>query len=89
MEREDVTSSDYFGIYREIAEILGIENTEKLHNHFRGQQVVFPMKLYSDEYVCEYVTKNLENKTKTKKELAREFQYTERRISEIVRNCKK
>lgn len=89
MEKDENSSSDFYGIYKEIADVLGVENTIKLHSRFKGEQISFPVKLYSDEYVYKYVSWSLNNTTKSKKDLAREFQYTERRINRIVKNCKK
>ena len=46
------------GIYQELAELLGLEVTLKIHEFFRGQQVTFPMRIHSK---C-YVMKELSNK---------------------------
>ena len=48
-----MNKSDYNGVYEELVELLGLENTLKIHKHFRGQQVNFPMRLYSKEYIEE------------------------------------
>ena len=37
------------GIYKEIAEIAGEEIAKTIHANFKGQQVVFPNKLYSSQ----------------------------------------
>lgn len=37
----------YSGVYKEMVEILGEEATLKIYENFRGQQVTFPMRLYS------------------------------------------
>ena len=57
-----MNNSDYKGIYADIAQILGEDTVIKLHRHFRGQQITFPMKLYSNAYVENYILKN--HKTK-------------------------
>ena len=43
------------GIYREIAEIAGEEIARTIHANFKGQQVVFPNKLYSSQYIAEKI----------------------------------
>lgn len=48
----------YAGIYQEMAEIIGSENMKKLYRKFKGQQIVFPQKLYSKTYVKEYLLMN-------------------------------
>ena len=48
--------SDYKGIYSDMVEILGEEIVMKLHEHYRGQQITFPMKLYSNEKTLNFVS---------------------------------
>ena len=31
-----MNKSDYNGVYEELVELLGLENTLKIHKHFRG-----------------------------------------------------
>lgn len=57
-----MNKSDYNGVYEELVELPGLENTLKIHKHFRGQQVNFPMRLYSKEYIEEYLIKNYNGK---------------------------
>lgn len=75
-------NSDYKGIYADMVEILGEEVVLKLHRYYRGQQITFPMKLYSNEYVEYYIQKNY--KTKTIKEMCRELGYTEGWIKQLI-----
>lgn len=74
--------SDYKGIYADMVDILGEEIVIKLHKYYRGQQITFPMKLYSDEYVKRYIEKNY--KIKTLKEMCRELGYTEGWIKQLI-----
>lgn len=37
----------YNDIYKEISEIVGLEATLKIYLRFKGQQVSFPVRLYS------------------------------------------
>ena len=55
--------SDFKGIYAEMSEILGEEIVKIIHKHYKGQQVNFPMKLYSNEYVENYIIENYSEKT--------------------------
>lgn len=79
-------NSDYKGIYADMAEILGEEVVLKLHRYYRGQQITFPMKLYSNAYVENYILKN--HKTKTLKEMCRELGYTEGWIKQILKKIR-
>ena len=51
MENKQESVPVYAGVYEEIAEIIGEERIEEFYERFKGQQFVFPMKLYSREYV--------------------------------------
>lgn len=70
-------------IYEEIALIIGEEQTLKLYENFRGQQITFPQRLYTTEYVARYVKENYNGKNV--RELARKFDYSERRIREFLK----
>lgn len=79
----DVTSADLAGVYREVAEIVGIDNAYKIFHHFRGLQLMFPLKFYSSAYkeqhiIEEYDGKNVRN-------LAKKYEYSESRIRQILR----
>ena len=74
--------SDYKGIYSDMVEILGEEIVMKLHEHYRGQQITFPMKLYSNEYIEKYIVNNYRNKTL--KEMCRDLGYTEGWIKQLL-----
>ena len=74
-------STNLAGIYRDIAEQIGVEDTYKLYEHFKGQQLSLTMRFYSVEYMeatvrAEYNGTNL-------KELARKYDYSERRIESL------
>ena len=74
--------NDYKGIYSDMVEILGEEIVMKLHEHYRGRQITFPMKLYSNEYIEKYIVNNCRNKTL--KEMCRDLGYTEGWIKQLL-----
>lgn len=39
--------SDLMPLYKEMAEIIGVEQTWKIYKHFKGQQVLFPQRIYN------------------------------------------
>ena len=77
-----MNKSDYNGVYEELVELLGLENTLKIHKHFRGQQVNFPMRLYSKSYILEYLNKNYNGKNL--KELSRKLGYTCNWLQQVI-----
>lgn len=48
------------GAYSELANLLGIEAVLKIHSAYRGQQITFPVQLFSKEF---YKSKLLMNTT--------------------------
>lgn len=81
---KEVDISGLHGIYKELAEIIGVDLTIAVFNELKGQQITFPSRLYEKNYVIEEV-KTRYNGTNLK-ELAREFDYTERWIRKLMNN---
>lgn len=55
---EELHTADLVGVYREIAEVIGVEATIMLHERFQGQQITLPKKLYTKEYIVSRVKKD-------------------------------
>lgn len=71
-------------VYNDIAVVIGEEKTIKLYEEFRGQQITFPRRLYNTDYVSAYVKENFNGKNI--RELARKFDYSERRVREFLKS---
>ena len=82
IKEKDESFEKFSTLYKEIAELIGEENTIILYNHFKGQQVSFPLHLYSGEYIkkCIYEEYNGSNV----RELALKYGFTERWIRKIL-----
>lgn len=76
-------AADLEGVYREMAELVGVENAFKIFEHFKGQQRTFPQKIYNMDYVKTYVKKNYDGTNL--RMLAKKFNYSERRIRQILK----
>lgn len=76
--------SDLVPIYSEIAEVVGVEDAFKLYEHFRGQQMNFPQRIYSTEYVTQYVKAHYDGTNL--REFAKKFNYSERRIRQLLQH---
>lgn len=83
--RRKVDPSDFSGVYQDMVENLGVEVTKRIYKHYNGQQVTFPMRLYSKKYILErlkeYDGSNL-------KELSRELGYSERWLRHLIEKAK-
>ena len=65
-----------------MVEVLGHDITLKVYEQYRGQQVTFPMRMYSQEYVVEYLIKNYNGKNL--KQMSRELGYTCNWLQKII-----
>ena len=78
IKESEIKANDLSGIYKEIADIIGIEKTILLHDNFQGQQVTFPKKLYTKEYIIRKLKENEENENM--RTIAFKYGYTERNV---------
>ena len=82
--RIDIESFNHLnGVYEEIAAAFNLETALKFYAMFKGQQITFPMHLFSKEYIVgkirtEYNGYNL-------KQLSKKYGYSERWVREILR----
>ena len=71
------------GIYKDVAEHLGMNITQLVYEHYKGLQVTFLRRLLSRNYVVDRVC--LEYDGTNSKALARKYGYSER----VIRNMLK
>ena len=76
-------SENYSGIYKDMVEVLGHDITLKVYENYKGQQVTFPMRLYSKSYIVEYLIKNYNGKNL--KELSRQLGYTSNWLQQVIK----
>jgi len=82
----DVTSSDLAGVYKDVAETVGVDNAYKIYCHFKGLQLMFPLKFYSSEYIAQQIS--IEYDGKNVRNLARKYGYSESRVRQILREVR-
>lgn len=70
--------------YSELANLLGIEAVFKLHSTYRGQQIFYPVELFSKEYIRKQITS--EYNGQNAKQLATKYGYTEKWIKKILKD---
>ena len=63
IEQENMSkkSENYRGIYKDMVEVLGHDITLKVYENYKGQQITFPMRLYSDKYIIDYLNGSVLN----------------------------
>lgn len=75
--------TDFADIYQEIAVRISPQTAVEIHRLFKGQQIIFPKKLYTKEYIHRYIRENYNGKNL--RELASMFGYSDRRIRQILK----
>lgn len=73
-------------VYRELVELIGFENTEKLFYHYKGQQISFPSRIYDKQYIKAYLKEQYDGKNT--KELARRINYSKQWVRKKIKTLK-
>ena len=79
---DSLNTDSFTGIYREIAQAISPEVAIEIYNLFRGQQIIFPQRLYSQEFVIAYIEEHYDGHNV--RELSHMFNYSDRRIRQII-----
>ena len=88
MDRYDKETPDsYRSVYSELFSEFGVEVTRKIHSEYKGRQVSFPKKLYTEQYIDYYVKVN--SASKSVSEMAVQLEYTERNIRQRLQKSQK
>lgn len=69
--------------YSELANLIGIDAVLKIHSIYRGQQIFFPMDLFSREFIRKQIIE--EYNGYNVKQLALKYGYTEKWIKKILK----
>ena len=79
---EPIDINGFNDLYRELCELVGVENMLKLFEQYKGFQISFPTRLYNKDYVREVIKSKYRGTNS--QELARHFGYSERWIKSIA-----
>lgn len=74
----------YNDIYKEISEIIGLDNTLKIYLRFKGQQITFPVRLYNPHLIQQNVIKKYDGTNIA--ELAQKYDYSEKTIRRMIKD---
>jgi len=91
LDQEDTAVSPeseyYHDIYRELAELIGVQNTKKIWERLHGLSVQFPQRLYSRTYSREYVRDHMDSMKI--KDMAVHLSLTDRRVRQIIQELRR
>ncbi len=80
IDKSHMISSTLNGVYETISEIIGFDNAVKLYENFRGNQVNFPQKLFSKEFVLQEASRAYDGTSESINKIATKYNYSERTI---------
>ncbi len=73
----------FCGVYAELVNIIGEDQVKKIYSNFKGQQISFPMHLYTSEYVAGMI--NDKSDSKLIRLMAQKYGYSERHLARMVK----
>ena len=73
-----------YSVYAQIAEALDMETAKEIHRMFHGQQVTFPVHLYSAKHIKAVIQEEYDGTNV--RALARKYDYAEKTIRRLVKN---
>lgn len=83
IDKKRIEGGHLNGIYEEMSTLLGIDVTLKIYEHFKGQQISFPVRLFSQEFVMSEIARSYDGTNINA--LATKFGYSERWIREVLK----
>lgn len=69
--------------YCDLANLIGIDAVLKIHAEYRGQQVFFPMELFSKDFIRNQIIDEYDGHNV--KQLATKYGYTEKWVKKILK----
>ena len=72
------------GAYNDFANLLCIDAVLKIHSAYRGQQITFPVELFSKEFIALQIVNEYDGYNV--KQLATKFGYSEKWIRKILKD---
>ena len=83
LDKKKFVSGNLNGVYNELANLLGMDDVLKIHAAFRGQQITFPVELFSREFIKKQIIE--EYNGHNVKTLATKYGYSEKWIRKILK----
>ncbi|MBQ8267263.1 MAG: Mor transcription activator family protein [Clostridia bacterium] len=72
------------GTYKKIADLIGIDNAKLVFKEYRGQQITFPVEIYSKQYIYAQIIEEYDGTNV--KQLATKYGYSERTIRRVLKD---
>lgn len=86
IDKNNMKSSTLNGVYETISELIGFDNAIKLYENFHGNQVNFPTRLFSKEFVLQEAIKAFDGTSESINRIATKYNYSERTIRKLLKD---
>lgn len=73
------------GVYETMSAIIGFDNVLKLYDNFHGNQVNFPTRLFSKEFVLREALRLYDGTSESINVIATKYSYSERTIRKLLK----
>ena len=83
MDEKNIKGEYLNGAYSDLANLLGIEAVLKIHSAYRGQQMSFPVQLFSKTFLKKQIVEEYDGYNV--KQLATKYGYSEKWVRKILK----
>ena len=84
---KDIKPEQLQNVYADLCSIVGAESMLQIYTAYKGQQISFPQRLFSKEYVTQQIISDYEN-GESIKEISRRYSYSYRWIAKLIKQNK-
>lgn len=86
MKREEIDIEALHSFYKELQNLIGLESMLKVHEHYKGSQLVIPSHLYDRKLAANKITELYDGHNS--RELARKYGYSQKWVSDNLRKAR-
>lgn len=82
-EIENARRENFNNVYKELIELVGLENTIKLHEFYGEQYITFPKRILKESYLHQRIVEEYDGRNA--RELARKYEYSYSWIMKVLK----
>lgn len=86
MDKEEIDIEALHSFYKELQNLIGLESMLKVHDHYKGSQLVIPSHLYDRKIAATKITEQYNGRNS--RELARKYGYSQKWVSDNLRKAR-
>ena len=79
---QNLTPESLNEVYAELIDLIGMDNMLIIYTHYKGQQITYPVKLWSKDYIVKQIRNEYNGHNVG--ELATKYGYSDRWVRKIV-----